>query len=172
MKTRYINPYTDLDFLFDDEREQKECISTVQLKDQFYQLFFKKLTYIFIELPRFEKREHELVSHFDKWWYFFKNLESFEDIPEILKEDVFVQGFHTAEISNFDEQQILAYEESLKVYRDLKGVIDTSYEEALIEGELQGLPKGRLETAKRMKDKGYTASQIFEITGLSAPELV
>jgi flagellar biosynthesis/type III secretory pathway protein FliH len=53
------------------------------------------------------------------------------------------------------------YEESLKVYRDLKGVVDTSYEEGLEEGvmigEERGLKKGEkkkaLEMARMMKKK-------------------
>lgn len=168
-----------LDFLFDDDRELKECISTVQFKDQFNQVFYKKLTFIFIEMPRFTKQEHELKTHFDKWLYFFKNLENFEDIPEILNEEVFVQGFHTAELSNFDAKQLAAYEESLKIYRDLKGVIDNSFEEGQIvgmvkgkiEGKIEGKMEKALETANKMKTKGYSPEEIMEITGLSRQEL-
>lgn len=156
-----------LDFLFDENRELKECISTVQFKDQFNQVFYKKLTFIFIEMPRFNKQEHELKTHFDKWLYFFKNLENFEDIPEILNEEVFVQGFHTAELANFDAKQLAAYEESLKVYRDLKGVIDHSFEEGKMEGKMEKA----LEAANKMKAKGYTLEEIMEILGLSRHEL-
>jgi predicted transposase/invertase (TIGR01784 family) len=46
-----------LDFIFDDTREQKNHISHVQLKDQFCQIFFDKLAYIFIEMPRFTKQK-------------------------------------------------------------------------------------------------------------------
>ena len=59
-----------LDFTFDDDREQKDYMSNVQLKDQYCQTFYNKLTYIFIEMPRFTKQEHELENHFDKWLYF------------------------------------------------------------------------------------------------------
>jgi predicted transposase/invertase (TIGR01784 family) len=156
-----------LDFTFDDEREKKEYISNVQLKDQFCQIFYNKLTYIFIEMPRFNKPENELKTHFDKWLYFLKNLENFEDIPEILKEDVFIQGFHTAEIANFDSKQLADYEESLKVYRDLKGVIDTSFEE----GQIEGRKEKALEMAKKMKKRGYSIEEIVELTGLSLQEL-
>jgi hypothetical protein len=34
-----------------------------------------------------------------------------------------------AEIANFTPHQLAEYEESSKIYRDLKGVIDTSYDE-------------------------------------------
>ncbi len=148
-----------LDFIFDDDREQKECISNVQLKDQFCQVFSKNLTFVFIEMPRFTKYDGQLVTHFDKWLYFLKYLEDFEDIPEVLKEDVFVQGFNIAEISNFNEKELMAYEESLKTYRDFKGAIDTSYEDGRI--------KGKVEVAKKLKEKGFSIAEITELTGLS-----
>jgi predicted transposase/invertase (TIGR01784 family) len=164
-----------LDFTFDEDRPQKEYISNVQLKDQFCQVFYNKLTYIFIEMPRFKKEEHQLKTHFDKWLYFLKNLETFENIPEILNEEVFLQGFEIAEIANFDERQMAEYEESLKVYRDLKGVIDTSFEEGKtegrIEGKMEGKIEGRIEIARDMKKSGEPMDKISKYTGLSAEEI-
>ncbi|MCK4765626.1 MAG: PD-(D/E)XK nuclease family transposase [Candidatus Aminicenantes bacterium] len=160
-----------LDFTFDDDREQKSCVSNIQLKDQYCQTFYNKLTYIFIEMPRFTKGENELESHFDKWLYFLKHLEDFENIPAILNEEIFIKGFDTAEIANFDKRQLAEYEDSLKVYRDLKGVIDTSFEE----GEKVGLEKGRKEEkialAKKSLKKGLPLETISELTGLSKEEI-
>ncbi len=151
-----------LDFEFGDHREQKNHLTRVQLKDQYCQTFYDKLTYIFIEMPRFTKKEDELENHFDKWLYFLKHLESFESIPGILKEEVFLKGFKIAEIANLDEKERAEYEESLKHYRDLKGVIDTSFEEGekvgyekgYEKGEKKGYEKGKMEMAKAMKIKG------------------
>jgi predicted transposase/invertase (TIGR01784 family) len=164
-----------LDFVFDEEREEKNCISDVQLKDQYCRVFYNKLRYIFIEMPRFIKTEIELETHFDKWLYFLKHLESFESIPEILKEDVFLKGFKIAEIANFDKGQLSQYEDSLKIYRDLKGVLDTSFEE----GEKTGLEKGKaegrraekLKIAKKMKAKGIDIDTIADTVGLSIDEI-
>ena len=134
-----------------------------------------KPVYIFIEMPRFKKEEHRLETHFDKWLYFLKNLETFENIPEILNEEVFLQGFEIAEIANFDERQMAEYEESLKVYRDLKGVIDTSFEEGKtegrIEGKMEGKIEGRIEIARDMKKSGEPMDKISKYTGLSAEEI-
>ena len=180
-----------LDFEFDDDREQKNHLTRVQLQDQYCQIFYDKLTYIFIEMPRFTKQEDELENHFDKWLYFLKNLEDFESIPDILKEDVFIKGFEIAEIANFDEKELAEYEESLKVYRDLKGVIDTSFEEGekvgfdkgkregleegkkegLEEGEKVGFDKGKYELAKAMKIKGYPIEDISELTKIPGEEI-
>ena len=55
------------------------------------------------------------------------------------------------------------YEESLKVYRDLKGVVDTSFEEGKNE-------KAR-EVAKAMKIKGYPIEDISELTKIPREEI-
>ena len=41
--------------------------NNVTLKDQCCQIFYDKLTYIFIEMPKFKKTEDLLETHFDKW---------------------------------------------------------------------------------------------------------
>ncbi len=168
-----------LDFTFDDDRKQKNFMSNVRLKDQYCQTFYDKLTYIFIEMPRFTKKENELENHFDKWMYFLKYLETFKDIPGILKEEVFIKGFEIAEIANFDEEQMAEYEESLKVYRDLKGVVDTSFEEGEKVGIEKGMEKGivkgkeieRMDIAKKLKTEGINIEIIVKLTGLSKEEI-
>ncbi len=164
-----------LDFTFDEARDRKDYITNVNLKDQYCQVFYDKLTYVFVEMPRFTKREEELQSHKEKWLYFLKNLEDFEDIPDILKEAVFIKGFEIAEIANFNARQLAEYEESLKVYRDLKGVVDTSFEEGLVIGEEKGREEGKkeekIEIARMMKKKKYPLKEISALTGLSPEEI-
>ena len=172
-----------LDFTYGEDRPQKDFISNVQLKDQYCQVFYDKRVYIFIEMPRFTKSEGELESHRDKWMYFLKHLENFEDIPEILKEDVFIKGFQVVEIANFSQEQLAQYEESLKVYRDLKGVVDTSFEEGMKEGmekgmrlgEEQGMQKGEKKKAEKMaramKAAGESIEKIIRYTNLSREEI-
>ena len=152
-----------LDFSFDDDREQKNHVSHIQLKDQYCQTFYEKLTYIFIEMPRFTKKEEQLENHFDKWLYFLKHLEDFEQIPAILREELFIKAFETAEIANFDEKQLLAYEESLKHYRDMKGAMDSSFED--------GEEKKAKDIAKNSLKEGLSIELISKITGLPANEI-
>jgi len=47
----------------------------------------------------------------------------------ILNEEVFLNGFRKAEMTNFNTLERDAYDLSLKRYRGLKGVIDTSFNE-------------------------------------------
>ncbi|MCK4763414.1 MAG: Rpn family recombination-promoting nuclease/putative transposase [Candidatus Aminicenantes bacterium] len=180
-----------LDFKYDDDREQKSYMSSVQLKDQYCQTFYNKLTYIFVEMPRFTKPEHELENHFDKWLYFLKHMEDFDKIPDILNEKIFIKGFEIARIANFNEKQLIEYEDSLKKYRDLKGVVDTSFEEGekigLEKGIKKGIEKGiekgkeegieigrkeeRIAMAKKLKENGIEIEIIAQASGLSREEI-
>ena len=128
-----------LGFEFEKEKVGKEYINNVQLKNQNNKIFYDKLTFIFIELPKYNKKESELETHFDKWLYFLKNLESFDKIPDILKEDIFEEAFKVAEIANFTPEEISEYEESLKIYRDNINVIETAKEEGSEEGREEGV---------------------------------
>ena len=165
-----------LDFEFNKEKNTERYLSNVKLKDQYCEVFYDKLTFIFIEMPRFNKKENELENHFDKWLYFLKNLPNINEIPNILNETVFLKGFQKAEIAKYNRDELRNYEESLKVYRDLKGVIDTSFVEGKIEGEKIGIEKGEkakaFETATTMKKDGLDNKLISKYTGLPIEEIV
>ncbi len=162
-----------LDFEFDKKKELRDdnYLSNVKLKDQYCEIFYEKLTFIFIEMPRFKKTEEQLETHFDKWLYFLKNLPSFDDIPAILREPVFLKCFSKAEIANYNKEELFRYNESLKVYRDLKGVIDTSFYEGKLEGMKEGKLEGKLEDARLMKENGIDLTLISKITGLSIEQI-
>lgn len=57
-----------LNFSFQDTQER--FLREIQLIDnQTGEVFYDKLTFVYIEVPRFRKEEEELVTHFDKWMY-------------------------------------------------------------------------------------------------------
>lgn len=163
-----------LDFTFDDyknESEKSEVVHTIKLKNQNGKTFYDKLTYIYLEMPNLTKMETELENRLDKWLYFIKHLEDFQSIPTIFKDEVFIQAFEKAELAKFNQIELDNYENSLKSYRDLKGVIDTAFDEGKLEGKNEGKLEGKLEVAKKMKLKGLSAKDIAELTGLSEYEV-
>ncbi len=159
-----------LDFKFDEHIKsgEGEVIHTVQLKDQHNQIFYEKLKFVYLEMPHFNKSEETLTNRLDKWLYFIRHLEDFDTIPEIFKDEVFVKAFEKAEIAKYTEAERQDYEQSLKIYRDLKGVIDTAFDEGKMEGRLEGI----FEIARKMKLKGLSISDISDLTGLSESEIV
>ncbi|AMA48550.1 MULTISPECIES: Rpn family recombination-promoting nuclease/putative transposase [Flavobacterium] len=155
-----------LDFTFDDyesEPEKSEVVHTIKLKNQNGKVFYDKLTYIYLEMPNFKKQETDLNSRLDKWLYFIKNLEDFQNIPTIFKDEVFTQAFEKAELANFGQWELDKYESSLKVYRDLKSIIDTAFDDGKIEG--------KIETAKSLKKLGISIEIIIQSTGLTQEEI-
>ena len=95
-----------LDFKFDEDKLSRgEVVHTVQLKDQNHQVFYDKLTFVYLEMPHFDKKENELLIRLDKWLYFIKNLEDFQNIPEIFKDDIFKQAFEKAKIANYTAEE-------------------------------------------------------------------
>ncbi|WP_376777111.1 Rpn family recombination-promoting nuclease/putative transposase [Flavobacterium covae] len=159
-----------LDFTFDDyesEPEKSEVVHTIKLKNQNGKVFYDKLTYIYLEMPNFKKQETDLNSRLDKWLYFIKNLEDFQNIPTIFKDEVFTQAFEKAELANFGQWELDKYESSLKVYRDLKSIIDTAFDDGKEEGKIQG----KIEIAKQAKTMGLSIPDIIKLTGLSKKEI-
>lgn len=133
-----------LDFIFDDHREDAELLHTVKLKlkNQHCQVFYDKLTFIYIELPKFKKTLAELETHFEKWLYLLRHLPDLQEPPSTLQASIFLQLFEVAEIANFSPAEQETYQNSLKYYRDLNNVVDTSRQEGIEQGLQQGLQEG------------------------------
>lgn len=160
-----------LDFVFDDHKSEEEIVHLVELKNQRGEIFYDKFKFIYIELPKFKKEEEDLETQFDKWLYVFRHLSKLQDRPFKLQDRIFKRLFESAEIAKFTPEERIAYEESLKYYRDIKNVVDSSKQEGILEGIEQGIDKRNIEIAKKMKEKGMDTSDISEMTGLSSEEI-
>jgi predicted transposase/invertase (TIGR01784 family) len=114
-------------------------------------------------MPNFKLAESQLKTRLDKWLYFIKYLEDFQTIPKIFSDEVFSQAFEKAELAKFGQLELANYENSLKIYRDLKGVIETAYDEGKLEG--------KLEIAKSLKKLGVSIETIIEASGLTRDEI-
>ena len=168
-----------LDFHYDEKEEERKFRRDVCLKDQDGDIFYDKLHFKFLQMPLFNKQEDELETHFDKWVYFLKHLESFDHIPLILKEPVFEKGFEIAELSHLQPKQYESYQKSLLEYWEVKNVMDTSYGEGFVDGEakgeikgeIKGKREGKMEVAIVLKQQGLETAIIMNATGLSREEI-
>jgi predicted transposase/invertase (TIGR01784 family) len=158
-----------LDFVFDaDKGEPNKFRYDVKLTDiETQKVFYDKLTFIYLEMPKFNKTVNELETRFDKWLYVLRNLNKLDRVPDKLKEQIFEKLFATAEIAKFTPAQVRSYEDSLKYYRDLKNSLDTARSEGVIEGIEKGIEK----VAKNALKMGKTISEIIELTGLSKQQI-
>jgi predicted transposase/invertase (TIGR01784 family) len=160
-----------LDFEYDEEEEKRKFRRDVALKDQDGDLFFDKLHFRFLQMPFFNKTEHELQTKFDKWCYFLKNLENFDHIPLILNEPIFQKAFDTAAIAALTGEQRDWYEKSLMQYRDLKSVIETAIEEAVEIAVEIAVEDTKVEFVRNAVNEGLNNSLIERLTGLSIEQI-
>ena len=137
-----------LDFVFDEDKTNTDKYRyDVQLQDiETNKTFYDKLTFIYFEMPKFNKQVDELETKFDKWMFILKNLNKLDRLPENLRESVFERVFEVAEIARFTKEESISYEDSLKYYRDLKNSLDTARDE--------GIEQGIYKTAKRSIKNG------------------
>jgi predicted transposase/invertase (TIGR01784 family) len=152
-----------LDFVFTEDKEEKKVRHEVKLKDQDSEVFYDKLTFIYLEMPNFFKDENELKSTYDKWLYILKHLPNLENRPKTLQEKVFTKLFEVAEIAKFSPAEKEEYEESLKTYRDLKNVIDTS--------KMEGKLEEKMEIALKAIEENLPINVISRLIGLSEAEI-
>lgn len=115
-----------LNFVFDNQDDSffHHEVKLVDLHSQ--KVFYDKLTFIYLEMPKFNKDESQLETMFDKWLFVLRNLSSLLERPRALQERIFVRLFEAAEISQFDKRELYEYEESLKNFRDMYSVITTA----------------------------------------------
>lgn len=145
-----------LDFLFDEHKDDKEVIYTVQLKDQNNAVFYDKFTLIYLQMPNFVKTENELVTQLDKWLFFIKNLEDLQSIPSIFKDSIIEKAFDKANITNFDRAEASKYRESLKIYWDMTNVIETAVQDGFAQGVETGIQQEKLLTIQNAKAMGLS----------------
>jgi hypothetical protein len=94
--------------------------SYIQLTDiDTHELFYDKLMFVYLELPRFTKHEDELETNVERWMFVLKNLSRLNDLPEALRNKVFQKLFEQAKIANMTKEELDEYQESLKNYRDM-----------------------------------------------------
>lgn len=162
-----------MDFTFDERSENKEKLAHyVQLMDrETHEVFYDKLTFLYLEVPKFDKTEEELETNFDKWLFVLKNLHKLNKIPTLLKNKIFEHLFEQAEVAKFNKKERIAYESSLKEYRDLASAIETAKEEARAEGLAEGEINKAYQIAQNLINLGLANEVIMKGTGLSNKQI-
>ena len=88
---------------------------------------------------------------------------------------MFKKLFEQAEIARYNPEERREYEASLKNFWDYYSTITSALNKGRAEGRAEGREEGRSEerrdNARRMKDKGFSTSDIAEITGLTTEEI-
>ncbi|MBR1775026.1 MAG: PD-(D/E)XK nuclease family transposase [Bacteroidales bacterium] len=154
-----------LDFAFDDDEEFQRTAKLIDVAT--HKVFYDKLSYTLIELPKFNKKENELKTMYDKWIFVLKNLSYLKERPVELQERVFKTLFENADIEKFSPEVRRQYEMEYVAYNDINNIVDTAKNEGIEEGEKYKA----LEIAKNLKSMGMDVVTIQKATGLTAEDL-
>jgi predicted transposase/invertase (TIGR01784 family) len=155
-----------LDFKYDEHEEKQKFLRDVKLKDQDGEQFSDSLSFKFLQMPLFNKTENELTTHFEKWCYFLKNVQTFENLPAILNEPVFTQSCATLKMANFNKDELDAYEESLKAIRDMNALkldyLNAGESIGFEKGKAEGIEEGKAEERVRSIQKALFRKKLSD----------
>ena len=101
-----------LNFTMDDSSDSYYRREVKLMDTRTKDVFFDKLTFVYLEMPKFNKTESELETMFDKWLFVLRNLSRLMERPVALQERVFTRLFEAAEIARFSRPDLVAYEDS------------------------------------------------------------
>ena len=171
-----------LDFNMDDD---ENYIKKVSLYDEHTnKKFYDKLTYYYIEMPKFKKTQEELSNHLEAWLYTLNNMRDLVKIPSPLKDDEIIkEAFDVAEFLALDKDQQFAYQQDLKAKWDNYAVMSFAKEKAEEQGIKIGIEKGmergiekgieqeKIDIAKNLIKADVDIETISLSTGLSYEEI-
>ena len=154
-----------LDFVMDDDPQSNAVRTAYRLyEDNSHKLLTDRVTFIFIELPKFTKTVEELDGNILEGMYFcFKNMPELESRPEVLDHHVFTKIFDVTELYNMDQDTRDKVLDNMTTERDLKNQMIYAREEGREEGIALAI--------KNMAESGLNAEQIAEIMKMSVADV-
>jgi len=148
------------------------------------EVFYDKLAYYYIEIPKFKKEEKELKNELDYWLYFMKNVSKLEDMPDSFKSHKDLkEAFDVASFLALSPDEQFAYQMDMKARLDYKNTLDTALQEGFEQGVKEGIEKGieqgiekgkketQIEIAKTLLSQNVDVEIIKVSTGLSIEEI-
>ena len=125
------------------------------------------IKYAFIQLSKFKKKEHELVTSTDKWTYFIKNAKDLKVIPNYVDDEGLLLAFQEADKHNWNKEDLIDYDNMLMRIQDARGELELALELAV---ELATNNKEKDMIIEMYKD-GLLIEQIARISKLPIEEV-
>lgn len=121
--------------------------------------YIKDIEFNFIELPKFNKKESELITIIDQWVYFIKNAENLDVIPENLKDEGLKFAYQDADKHNWTKAELEAYDYVLMREQDDRGRMTLA------------LRRKAEDFARKLINRNFINEDISEDTGLSIEQI-
>lgn len=147
-----------LDFTMFPHKKNYKSIHKL-LDDKTYEHDLHELSFAFVELPKFVKKEHELVTNEEKWLYFIKWISKKDHVPAPLDKGEFEEACHAAERMTWTEEELNAYDDAIVRATDIQGSLELAVEE-----KVQRI-------AIDMLNANIDIETIIQITHLSAEQI-
>lgn len=158
-----------LDFLMDENAGNPSVKTVYRLhEEQTHNLLTDRVTFIFIELPKFRKTLEELDGNVLEGMYFcFKNMAAMAERPDILRHKVFEKIFEVTALLNMDNETRFKISHNMTTERDRRNQDRYAREIAIAEGHAEGRAEASREHAAKLKEVGIAIDVISQVTGLS-----
>ena len=158
-----------LNFKMDGNKDRADVKSVYRLYEETSQrLLTDRVTFIFIELPKFKKSIDELDGNVLEGMYFcFKNMAVLEECPKVLTHQIFRKIFEVSELYNMDQDTRDKVIHKMTTERDLRNQMAYARQEAIEEGRAEV----RAEVAREMLADGMPVDKIAKYTELSIEEI-
>jgi predicted transposase/invertase (TIGR01784 family) len=175
-----------LDFVFDENKNNlKKYRYDVKLTDiETHKVFYDKLTFIYLEMPKFKKTVDELETRFEKWMYVIRNLECLDELPDKLRERIFEKIFTAAEVAKLSRQDYYHYVRDFNNWENSINCYDHAVSKATKEGTAKGMAKGMVKGMAKGREEekvkmvlnchkaGIPVATITELTGFTPEKIV
>jgi predicted transposase/invertase (TIGR01784 family) len=136
-----------------------------------------------IELPKISKQIGSVQTDLERWIYFFRNAHKLkkEPLQELQSQNPMIsKALGELEFLSQDAKTRQIYEERLKADLDYNsGMVDAfrrGEQKGIIMGKQEGILEGEfrksVNTARIMKDKGFSQQEILEITAFTKKDLL
>jgi predicted transposase/invertase (TIGR01784 family) len=132
--------------------------------------YLNDMSYAFVELPKFNKKEEDLETAEDYWIFMMKDATHLREAPEHAPEEV-KQAYAILERHTWTRSERLAYDQAKIGLMDDMEAIRTAKEEGREEGREEGEQKKAAAIAKAMVAEGMDIQKICKVTGLSIEEI-
>ncbi len=108
---------------------------------------------IFVELPKFEKTEDELVDIMDRWLYFVKNAGSLECIPDDMDEEI-QTAFQVVDEASMTVDELEDQHKRMDFIWMQKQAVVKGVNDGMKRGLREGMEKGMEKGFKKGREEG------------------
>jgi len=141
-----------------------QIIRSVKLIDETsHTVMYQDLSFVYVELPKFDRRLGQLETDLDHWLFSFKNLHKLKERPEALEHGIFKKLMSAAEVAKMSLEERIQY----------MGAIGAQWKEHTTrETHIKiGRTNEKVQIAKNAIRAGLDNTLITQITDLSNEEI-